>query len=148
MLFFAQLRNRDIATIAGVAENHVAVLKHRALKQIRVHVEDHDARRRERDPAVTAGGGDEGTDDPPDALLSEIWQEQRLNCVKRSTIGSFLLGTLEEPWAGYVAFHLDRLGCRFCRANLDDLRRQTADDGGNRLRERILQSTVGFLRRD
>jgi len=62
-------------------------------------------------------------------------------------IGAYLLGTIDPPWQAYVAFHLDRLGCRFCRANLDDLRRQTAGEESRTLERQILQSTVGFLRR-
>ena len=38
MLFFCQLRNKDIAALAGVSENHVAVIKHRSLKQISAQV--------------------------------------------------------------------------------------------------------------
>lgn len=127
MLFYCQLRNRDIARHAEVSENHVALIKHRCLKQVHEQLGE-----------VRAG-------EPPDSLLSEIWQEQRLSCLKRSTIGAYLLDTLEPPWREYVAFHLDRLGCRFCRANLEDLQTQTADRPARRLHARIMESTVGFL---
>ena len=81
------------------------------------------------------------------SMLSEIWQTQRLSCLKRSTIGAWLLGTLDEAWSGYVEFHIERLGCEFCRANLDDLRRQTQSDTPPAFHQRIMQSTVGFLSR-
>lgn len=91
--------------------------------------------------------GEEGpVPDAADAMVTEIWQEHRLSCPKRSTIGSHLLGTLEPAWNDYVHFHLERLGCRFCRANLDDLREQTRSEALPALRHRILESTVGFLR--
>ena len=131
MLFYCQLRNREIARHAEVSENHVALIKHRCLKQI--HEQLGQARSGES-PA-----------DPPDSLLSEIWQDQRLSCLKRSTIGAYLLGTLDSPWREYVAFHLDRLGCRFCRANLEDLQSQTAEEVPRQLHARIMESTVGFL---
>lgn len=133
MLFYCQLRNRDIAAIAGVSENHVALIKHRSLRQIQEHL----ARR---------PGASDAAALPSDTLLIRVWQDYRLSCLKRSTVGAWLLGTLEEPWRGYVAFHLDRLGCTFCRANLDDLREETAGPGTSTIRDRILESTVGFLR--
>ncbi|MGQ9649085.1 MAG: RNA polymerase sigma factor [Phycisphaerae bacterium] len=141
MLFYCRLRNKDVANIAGVRENHVAVTKHRYLKQLA-----------ERMTAVL-GNSSAASDDSfltaegSDAMLCEIWRERRLSCLKRSTIGAYLLGTLDPDWQDYVTFHLERLGCQFCRANLDDLRRQTADDKTRRLRDRIMESTVGFLRK-
>ena len=80
-------------------------------------------------------------------MLSRIWQEHRLSCPKRSTIGAYLLGTLAQPWHDYVAFHLDQLGCHFCRANLSDLQREQSGSQPRALRDRILESTVGFLSR-
>jgi RNA polymerase sigma factor (sigma-70 family) len=141
MLFYCRLRNKDIANIAGVRENHVAVTKHRYLKQLveQMAAVSGDSLSASDDSFLTAEGSD--------AMLCEIWQERRLSCLKRSTIGAYLLGTLERDWHDYVTFHLERLGCQFCRANLDDLRRQTADDGPRRLRDRIMESTVGFLRK-
>lgn len=133
MLFYCQLRNKDIAAQTGVSENHIAVIKHRAIHQI--------AERVAQELSATEQW------EPPDALLTEIWQEQRLSCPKRSTVGAYLLGTLEPDWWDYVAFHLDKLGCRFCRANLDDLKQQTADEGRRAMRDKIMQSTVGFLRK-
>jgi RNA polymerase sigma factor (sigma-70 family) len=144
MLFYCRLRNKDIADVAGVRENHVAVTKHRYLKQLG----DQIAR------LLAAGGSGSGPSDESvfsaegaDAMLTEIWQEQRLSCLKRSTIGAYMLGTLDPDWHDYVAFHLERLGCQFCRANLEDLREQTRDDGPRRLHDRIMESTVGFLRK-
>ena len=54
-------------------------------------------------------------------------------------------GTLDAPWHGYVDFHLHKLGCRFCLANLHDLQEQTSQGASSALRDRILRSTIGFL---
>ena len=133
MLFYCNLRNKDIARCAGVTENHVALIKHRSIKK----VQDHLGRDR---------GLAQATAEPSDALLGEIWRGLRLSCLKRSTVGGYLLGTLDAAWHDYVEFHLETLGCAFCRANLEDLQRETADDSARTVRDRILQSTVGFLR--
>jgi RNA polymerase sigma factor (sigma-70 family) len=152
MLFYCQLRNKDIAQAVGVRENQVGVLKHRVIDRIRQHVQRASARSGDRKGAVAGAaplphGRGSALFEPPDELLSRLWQEERLSCLKRSTIGAYLLGTLDEPWHDYVAFHLDRLGCQFCRANLEDLRAQTEVDTGSAFRDRIMQSTVGFLSR-
>lgn len=136
MLYYCQLRNKDIARVVDISEKHVALIKHRTLKQV-------------REQCAAAAAGD-ATSIPGDldhtaSLLTEIWQSRRPSCPKRTTIGAYVLGTLEADWHEYVAFHLERLGCMFCRANFDDLQRQS-DDDSSRLRHRVLESTVGFLR--
>ncbi len=134
MLFFGRLRNREIARVAEVSENHVAILKHRAIKKIQEHM------------ARLPGGRVATAAEPDDALLGDIWQEFRPSCLKRNTLGAYLLDTLDDAWREYVAFHLDTLGCTFCQANYADLKNETAEDPDRHLRDRILQSTVGFLR--
>lgn len=131
LLFYCQLSNQDVARIVGLNERNVAVIKHRCLKQV-------------RDLAARAGAPE-----PPEHgfedLLTEVWEAGRMSCPKRSTIGAFLLETLDGQWHDYVNFHLNTLGCQFCRANLEDLRRQTADDESRRVHARIMESTIGFL---
>jgi RNA polymerase sigma factor (sigma-70 family) len=136
-VFYAQVRNKDAAALCGTTEGRVAVLKHRCLKEIQARV-------------ATALGPKHGRDaegDSPDAtesLLTEAWERLRPTCPKRSTLGRHLLGTLSPEWQAYVTFHATALGCRFCQANLADLRR--GDSAEPRpLRERFFQSTVGFL---
>jgi RNA polymerase sigma factor (sigma-70 family) len=131
LIYYCQLRNRDIAETAGVPESHVAQIKFRTLTRIRDQI---------------AADGYESATQPPDDLLTDVWQEQRLSCLKRSTLGAYLLGTLEPPWREYVLFHLERLGCTFCRANLEDL---MAKDTANHeaLRRKVMESTIGFLSR-
>jgi RNA polymerase sigma factor (sigma-70 family) len=130
LLFYAQARNKDAAALLGVEEQTVATHKHRWLKQLRRGV---------------GGGNAAGGEVAADALLTEVWETQRPTCPKRMTIGSYVLGSLDAPWQAYVDFHLNRLGCGFCQANLQDLQRQQAVDAST-LRQRILQSTVGFLK--
>ena len=88
-------------------------------------------------------GGLEG--EAADSQLTEIWEDLRLSCPKRTTIGRFVLGTLAPPWQDYIDFHLNKLGCRFCRGNLEDLAEESKEKP-KATRDRIFQSTVGFLR--
>ena len=147
MVFYAQLRNKTIAAQMGMGEKQVALVKHRFLKRIAQSVAKGD-----RPPSPDPNGAvDDSMHDAAvghDAMLTRIWEEHRPSCPKRSTIGAYVLGTLDDSWRSYVDFHLNRLGCRFCLANLDDLQQQNeaAQRQVDRLRTRIMQSTVGFLR--
>ena len=147
MVFYAQLRNKTIAAHMGLDEKQVALVKHRFLKRIAQTVS---AGARPRSPASSRAVDDSMCDAVVghDALLTQIWEEHRPSCPKRSTIGAHVLGTLDDSWRRYVDFHLNQLGCRFCLANLDDLQQQNeaAQRQVDRLRTRIMQSTVGFLR--
>ena len=130
LLFYAQARNKDIADLLGVEQQAVALQKHRWIGQLRRHVGDLK--------------GSQTDTEPLDALLSEVWEIQRPTCPKRTTIGAFVLGSLEAPWQQYVDFHLHRLGCAFCQANLEDLQKQQQLDS-RVLKDRIVQSTIGFM---
>lgn len=132
MIFYSQLRNKDVSATAGVSQQQVALIKHRFIKQVRQR--------------LGPGFPDGSSHEPPDALLSQIWQDGRMSCPKRSTVGAWLLGTLDPEWREYVRFHLERLGCAFCQANVEDLRRQEREAEHTRsFRNRIMESTVGFL---
>ena len=135
LLFYAQLKNAQVAEAVGVEAGHVATVKHRSLSRIRKQL-------------LSDGQNKPGPGmvDPPDALLSQVWEDHRPSCPKRSTIGGYHLGTLEPAWHEYVDFHLNKLGCRFCRANLDDLKQSETRANLDSLRQRVLQSTVGFLK--
>jgi len=81
--------------------------------------------------------------------VGEIWRRQRLSCPPREHLGSYLLGALDTGHSEYIDFHLQKIGCRYCQANLDDLRRQqqeTAETVKTR-RTKYFQSTAGHLRR-
>ena len=133
MLFYSQLANKDVARIVGLTAGQVSGIKHRWMERLRKRL------------ALPAGA--QAAEADSDTLLTEVWESHRPSCPKRSTVGAFMLGTLEPAWEEYVDFHLNRLGCRFCLANLEDLRKQNEglDRGG--LRTRIMESTVGWLPR-
>ena len=134
LIFYCHLSNRDIAQIMNLKEKNIAIIKHRCLKKARDNVSK---------PKVSI----EPLSEDFENLLNEVWQQQRLSCPKRSTIGAYLLETLDRDWHSYVEFHLDKLGCHYCQANLEDLQRQTAVNKTSALHARIMESTVGFLRK-
>ena len=142
LLFYAQMRNKDIAAVTGMDEKQVGLLKFRTLEQIRQHVgAGLNAAQRK---ALEQFRWEDA--EAADSLLTRVWEKIRPTCPKRSTIGRMVLGTLESPWREHVEFHLSELGCRFCNANLEDLKRETAAEP-TPVREKIFQSTVGFLTR-
>ena len=81
--------------------------------------------------------------------LGEIWRRQRISCPTREQLGSFLLGALAPEHADYITFHLEKVGCRYCRANHDDLKAQQeeANETVATRRERYFQSSAGYLRK-
>jgi hypothetical protein len=106
----------------------VALIKHRNLKQIRESVAQ----------GQLSG---EPTSEEFENLLTDLWEYYRFSCPKRNTIGAYMLGTLEPDWQQYVEFHLNTLGCRFCRANLDDLQNQSRETRQEAFQARIMEST-------
>ena len=70
--------------------------------------------------------------------VGEIWRRQRLSCPSREQLGSYLLGALDGDHAEYIDFHLKTIGCRYCQANLEDLRRQQEETGELAAAERRL----------
>ena len=81
--------------------------------------------------------------------LGEIWRRHRLSCPSRQQLGSYLLDALPDDQAQYVTFHLEVIGCRYCKANLTDLKSQEAEapDAAETRRRKYFQSSVGHLRR-
>ncbi len=166
-VLYRQMRNKDVAGLVGHDEKQVALIKHRTIARVRAAVEQQqasgtggtaetrnagdagDAREagRARDAGRAREAGCVGAldDESAGSLLTEVWEEQRLTCPKRTTLGKHLLGTLEEPWAGYVAYHLQTIRCGFCLANVEDLGRHAA--GEEPVARRVMQSTVGFFKR-
>jgi RNA polymerase sigma factor (sigma-70 family) len=134
LLFYCQLPNKRVAGTLDVSEKTVALVKHRSLKHIRENVT--------RQKVSVAPSSEDFEN-----LLTDLWEYHRFSCPKRSTIGAFMLGTLDDAWQQYVDFHLNVLGCRFCRANLDDLQSQSRESRHEQFQARIMESTVGFLHR-
>ena len=80
--------------------------------------------------------------------LGEIWRGRRLSCPTRHQLGTWLLGTIEEDFARYIAFHVELVGCRCCQANLADLRAQQDNVGQVVVtrRHKYFQSSAGYLK--
>jgi len=86
--------------------------------------------------------------DLPYHSVGAIWRAARLSCPDRAELGAFLLGTLDDARADYLAFHLRTLGCRYCAANLTDLHTATTSRTPDPTRRRkYFESSVGGLRR-
>jgi hypothetical protein len=81
--------------------------------------------------------------------LGEIWRRHRLSCPGRGKLGSYLLNVLSQPEVAYIQFHLDIVGCRFCQANLADLKEQQAEAAeiATSRRQKYFQSSAGLLRK-
>src|SRR5262245_29904789 len=54
--------------------------------------------------------------------LGEIWRRHRLSCPSRDELGSFLLGVAPPEQQRFLELHVNVVGCRYCLANLEDLR--------------------------
>ena len=134
LLFYSQLPNKEVARTLGVDEKAVALIKHRNLKQVREYV---GRRKLPMDPTSLEF----------ENLMTDLWENHRFSCPKRNTIGAYMLETLEPDWHQYVGFHLKVLGCRFCLANLEDLRSQSQEARQEAFQARIMESTIGFLHR-
>jgi len=82
--------------------------------------------------------------------LGEIWRRHRISCPDRSQLGRYLLGALDEEEAAYIKFHLEVIGCRWCAANLDDLRSQNEGQSAatQTRRRRYFQTSAGYLKKD
>lgn len=77
--------------------------------------------------------------------VGEIWRRGRVSCPSRSLWTAYLDGQIGEGLRRYLDFHLETVGCRFCAANLDDLR--SSDDAASQVRrQKIFQTSVGRLK--
>ncbi|MGB1707883.1 MAG: hypothetical protein ACPHF4_08670 [Rubripirellula sp.] len=80
--------------------------------------------------------------------LGAIWRRNRLSCPDRSELGQFVLGTLEAEQRNYIQFHLQKIGCRYCQANLADIEPtdKTPEQATTR-RTRYFQTSAGYLKK-
>ncbi len=138
MLVVLGLRNKEVAPDLGLTEPAVAGIKFRVLEQW-------------RKLAGSTAEAHEWTevDLAADSTVGRIWREEGISCLKRSTLGRYLLGVLDEDWNAYIDFHVQQADCDRCHANLEDLRSEDERDEAAReqLRERCFASSVGFLSR-
>jgi len=104
---------------------------------------------RARPDLLTQLGGINARRDAGVHSLGDIWRRNRLSCPNREQLGSYLLGALDEELNGYVKFHLDTIGCRYCQANFEDLRREQeeSNDTARQRRTKYFQSSAGHLRK-
>ncbi len=132
LVFYCKVPNKDVAELLSLDDGLVRVIKHRCLKRIREY-------------CLRLGPVADQSFYCSEDLLTQIWESDRLSCPKRSTLGAFLIETLEAEWFDYVDFHLATIGCRFCRASFKDLQEQQNNHPQDGFRDRIMTSTVGFL---
>ncbi len=135
LIFFGGKRNLDVAELLGFDQKAVAGIKFRAIQKLQKYLGA-------REPASLSCLDE----DRADVTVARVWREHRLTCLKRSTLGSYSLDVLDDPWRSYTQFHVDVVGCPMCLANLADLQAeeeewQPADT------ERMFASSVGFLSR-
>jgi RNA polymerase sigma-70 factor (ECF subfamily) len=138
MLVVLGLRNKEVAADLEMTEPAVAGVKFRVLDQWRKLTA----------PAAAKHAWSEA-DLAADSTAGRIWREEGISCLKRSTLGRYLLGALDEDWNHYIEFHVHHADCDRCNANLEDLRSEDERDEANReqFRERCFASSVGFLSR-
>lgn len=137
MLMVLGMRNKEVAADLALTETAVAGIKFRVLERWRQLTRASPAARdwEEADLAATS-------------TVARIWREEGISCLKRSTLGRYLLGALDDDWHAYVEFHVEIAGCDRCLANLDDLRSEEEDEAAReQLRQRCFASSVGFLGR-
>jgi len=138
MLMVLGLRNKEVASDLGLTETAVAGIKFRVLE-----------RWRQLTQASAAAHQWQEADLAASSTVAGIWRAEGISCLKRSTLGRYLLGALDDDWNTYVEFHAEVAGCDRCLANLDDLRAEdeAGPAGREQLRERCFASSVGFLSR-
>lgn len=134
LLFYAGKRNLEVAELFELDQKAIAGVKFRAIAKLRKFLEE----------AGEVAGLD---DDAAEVTVARVWRERRLTCLKRSTLGSYLLGVLDEPWLGYTQFHLDVVACPMCLANLRDIEEEDLADVDPQRAEQLFTSSVGFLSR-
>lgn len=62
-------------------------------------------------------------EDRGEHTVGAIWRRERISCPTREQLGGFLLGAGDSDMLDYIDFHLKTIGCPFCQANLDDLKK-------------------------
>lgn len=62
-------------------------------------------------------------EDRGEHTVGAIWRRERVSCLSRDQLGSYLLGAGDPELLDYIDFHLKTIGCPYCQANLDDLKK-------------------------
>jgi len=123
-LFAGGWRNRDVWREFGMRdETAVAGVKFRAIKRL------------QQIAAQRESGGDlldflakaeDGGGRLLDLDVSAIWIELSVGCRERGVLADLLSGNLPEKAEQFMGFHLNKVKCESCRANLDDLAKDPA----------------------
>lgn len=90
-----------------------------------------------------------GDADRRDHSVGSVWRQTHVSCPSRDQLGSYLLQALDNDLYDYIEFHLGTVGCAYCQANLDDLRRLHAEANTPKTttrRKKIVKSSAGVLR--
>lgn len=69
-------------------------------------------------------------EDRGEHTVGAIWRRERVSCATRDQLGGYLLGAGDPDLLDFIEFHLKTIGCPYCQANLDDLRK--AGKGGKK----------------
>jgi hypothetical protein len=79
--------------------------------------------------------------------IGEIWRRHRISCPTREQLGSYLLEALDKEQTDYLRFHIEQVGCRFCSANIEDLKMQQEESSEAKTsrRAKYFQSSAGYL---
>ena len=138
LLFYSSWKNRDIAGAVGLSEPTVTRIKAATLEKL--------SRLASKHPLGPQSFEFLEEEERASDLIRSAWSENLLSCLKRSTLGAYALGVLEKEWSDYVAFHIETARCETCAANLADLKSEETPEAA-RARERVFQSSVGFLKK-
>ncbi|MFN0137194.1 MAG: RNA polymerase sigma factor [Phycisphaerae bacterium] len=136
MLVVLGLRNKEVAADLELTETAVAGAKFRVIERWRQLTQE-----------VGAAHDWQEGDLASNSSVARVWRDEAISCVKRSTLGRYLLGVLDDEWNEYIEFHTAQAGCPRCNANLDDLRSEDERDAASHanLRDRCFASSVGFM---
>jgi hypothetical protein len=62
-------------------------------------------------------------EDRGEHTVGAIWRRERVSCPTRDQLGGYVLEAGDPELLDYVRFHVEEIGCPYCQANLDDLKR-------------------------
>lgn len=62
-------------------------------------------------------------EDRGEHTVGAIWRRERVSCPGREQLGGYLLEAGDPELLEYIRFHLEEIGCPYCQANLDDLKK-------------------------
>ncbi len=83
-----------------------------------------------------------------EAAPGAVWARNGLSCPDRTSWSAVLLGLVDDAdLLRYATFHLETIGCRRCRANVEELQEAIQGDPERTKRQtRYFESSVGRLR--